>query len=140
MSGEVRYFSNNMFLDYLKQLFKDYFYLLKFLFLSCFIPFLCPDGNVSFSVISERPHGLYPTRLLCPWSFPGKNTGLSFSRQEWVAIPLFGESSWSRDWTQLSCIAANSLSSELPGEPVLTGIVHHFPCIIKRTALWNKPK
>ena len=23
-----------------------------------------------------RPHGLYPTRLLCPWDFPGKNTGL----------------------------------------------------------------
>ena len=21
------------------------------------------------------PHGLYPTRLLCPWDFPGKNTG-----------------------------------------------------------------
>ena len=20
-------------------------------------------------------HGLYPTRLLCPWNFPGKNTG-----------------------------------------------------------------
>ena len=22
------------------------------------------------------PHGLYPTRLLCPWDFPGKNTGV----------------------------------------------------------------
>ena len=22
-------------------------------------------------------HGLYPTRLLCPWDFPGKNTGVS---------------------------------------------------------------
>ena len=22
------------------------------------------------------PHGLQPTRLLCPWNFPGKNTGL----------------------------------------------------------------
>ena len=21
------------------------------------------------------PHGLYPARLLCPWDFPGKNTG-----------------------------------------------------------------
>ena len=27
------------------------------------------------------PHGLYPTRLLCPWDSPGKTT-------EWVAIPL----------------------------------------------------
>ena len=22
-----------------------------------------------------QPHGLYPTRLLCPWDSPGKNTG-----------------------------------------------------------------
>ena len=25
---------------------------------------------------SLRPHGLYPTRLLCPWDFPGRNTGV----------------------------------------------------------------
>ena len=25
---------------------------------------------------SERPHGLQPTRLLCPWDFPGKSTGV----------------------------------------------------------------
>ena len=24
-----------------------------------------------------QPHELYPTRLLCPWDFPGKNTGVS---------------------------------------------------------------
>ena len=23
-----------------------------------------------------KPHGLQPTRLLCPWDFPGKNTGV----------------------------------------------------------------
>ena len=30
------------------------------------------------SVMSDSlgPHGLYPTRLLCPWNFPGKNTGV----------------------------------------------------------------
>ena len=30
----------------------------------------------SCSVVSDslRPHGLQPTRLLCPWDFPGKNT------------------------------------------------------------------
>ena len=27
---------------------------------------------------SSRPHGLQPTRLLGPWDFPGKNTGLGF--------------------------------------------------------------
>ena len=25
---------------------------------------------------SLRPHGLQPTRFLCPWDFPGKNTGV----------------------------------------------------------------
>ena len=32
----------------------------------------------SCSVVSDpqRPHGLQPTRLLCPWDFPGKNTGV----------------------------------------------------------------
>ena len=32
----------------------------------------------SHSVVSNslRPHGLQPTRLLCPWDFPGKNTGV----------------------------------------------------------------
>ena len=39
------------------------------------------DGSVervSHSVMSDslRPHGLQPTRLLCPWDFPGKNTGV----------------------------------------------------------------
>ena len=24
------------------------------------------------------PHGLQPTRLLCPWDFPGKNTGMGY--------------------------------------------------------------
>ena len=33
----------------------------------------------SHSVVSDslRPHGLQPTRLLCPWDSPGKNTGVS---------------------------------------------------------------
>ena len=25
-----------------------------------------------------RPRGLYPTRLLCPWDSPGKNTGVGY--------------------------------------------------------------
>ena len=33
---------------------------------------------LSCSVVSDswRPHGLQPTRLLCPWDSPGKNTGV----------------------------------------------------------------
>ena len=33
-----------------------------------------PSRSVMFD--SLRPHGLYPTRLLCQWNFPGKNTGV----------------------------------------------------------------
>ena len=35
--------------------------------------------SVSCSVVSNSlwPRGLQPTRLLCPWNYPGKNTGLS---------------------------------------------------------------
>ena len=35
-------------------------------------------SSVSHSVVSNflQPHGLQPTRLLCPWDSPGKNTGV----------------------------------------------------------------
>ena len=34
--------------------------------------------SVSHPVMSNslQPHGLQPTRLLCPWNSPGKNTGM----------------------------------------------------------------
>ena len=34
--------------------------------------------NVSLLVMSDSlwPHGLLPTRLICPWNSPGKNTGV----------------------------------------------------------------
>ena len=45
-------------------------------------PVVCPklqffaSVSVSLSVVSDSLwlHGLYPTRLLCPWTVPGKNT------------------------------------------------------------------
>ena len=42
--------------------------------------------SVSHSVFSDslRPHGLQPTRLLCPWNFPGNNArvGCHFLSQD----------------------------------------------------------
>ena len=35
---------------------------------SCLVSQLCPT--------LLQPRGLYPTRLLCPWHFPGKNNGV----------------------------------------------------------------
>ena len=54
------------------------------------------------------PHGLQPTRLLCPWDSPGKNT--------WVAISFSRGSSWSRDRTCISCTAGRFFTAEPPGK------------------------
>ena len=43
-----------------------------------------------------QPSGLWPTRLLCPWVFPGKSTGM-------VAISFSKRSFWGGDWTLNSC-------------------------------------
>ena len=40
----------------------------------CSIYLLCAQSLSH--VHSLRPHGLWPARLLCPWDFPGKNTGV----------------------------------------------------------------
>ena len=44
--------------------------------------------NHSVMSDSEWPHGLQPTRLLCPWDFPGKSTGAG-------CHCLLQETSWS---------------------------------------------
>ena len=44
---------------------------------------------------SLQPHGLEPTRLLCPWDFPARIL-------EWTAISFSRKSSQPRDWTQVS--------------------------------------
>ena len=67
------------------------------------------------SVVSNslQPHGLWPTRLLCPWDFP---------RQEywsgWIAIPFFRGSSQPRDRSQVSHIAGRFFTTEPPGNPL----------------------
>ena len=56
--------------------------------------------SVSCSVMptSLRPHGLQPTRFLCPWDFPGKDTGV-------VCHFLLQGSFWLGYQTQVSCTA-----------------------------------
>ena len=39
-------------------------------------PRAAPRTSSVFSSDSVRPHGLQPTRPLCPWDFPGKSTGV----------------------------------------------------------------
>ena len=44
----------------------------------CVCVCVCVCVYVSHSVLSDsmQPHGLWPTRLLCPWDSPGKNSGV----------------------------------------------------------------
>ena len=58
---------------------------------------------VSCSVVydSLRPHGLQPTRLLCPWDFPGKNTGVGchfLLHQLKVLLASISLSKWLDKW------------------------------------------
>ena len=56
------------------------------------------------SVVSDslQPSGLQPTRLLCPWDFLGKNTGVG------CHFLLSRGSSWPRDCTHASCASCIS--------------------------------
>ena len=46
----------------------------------CLVSALTLYVCVSHPAVSNflRPHGLQPTRLLCPWNSPGKNTGVGY--------------------------------------------------------------
>ena len=51
--------------------------MIKMNFHCLFLVLQCDLNVLSRSVVSDSlgPHRLYPARLLCPWDFPGKNTG-----------------------------------------------------------------
>ena len=61
------------------------------------LPWLYGVCSLAQSSNSLWPHGLYPTRLLCPWDFPSKNTRVGFhfilrgsSRRGWPSPVLAG--------------------------------------------------
>ena len=75
---------------------------------------ICVCVCVSCSVVSDslRPHGLQPTRPLCPWGF---------SRQEyWSGQPcsLPGDLSNPGTEPRSPALQADSLLLELPGKPI----------------------
>ena len=86
---------------------------------------------------SSRPHGLQPTRLLCPWDFPGKSTGVGchcllcylsyllgikgiaflwWNQDRDRMVPKWYPQVWKWVWLYLSLIQRISLSRE-KGEP-----------------------
>ena len=50
------------------------------------------------SVVSDssRPHGLQPTRFLCPWGFPGKSTGVGCHHLFCSYLPKIFKFSWTQ--------------------------------------------
>ena len=72
---------------------------------------------LSCSVVSDSmwPHGLQPTRLLCPWDFPGKSTRVGYHA---LFEGIFPTQGWN---THLSCLLhwqAGSLPQAPPGKPL----------------------
>ena len=66
--------------------------------------------SVSRSVMpaSLRPHGLQPTRLLCPWDFPGKHTG--------VGCYFLLQGILTQGSDHISCLAGGFFTAEPPGK------------------------
>ena len=78
---------------------------------------------------SLQPHGLQPTRLLCPWDFPGKSTGvgchclLQYNPSGWEYKPW----SLSRFESQLYHLAIWSLGFFIIIHLTDTDIVFYVP-------------
>ena len=58
------------------------------------------------SCLTLRPHGLQPTRLLCPWDFPGKN-----SLQVYLLHGMRDLGSLTRDQAHIPFIAERILNT-----------------------------
>ena len=67
---------------------------------------------------SLRPHGLQPTKLLCHWDFPGKNTGVGhyFLLQ---CVKVKSESEVAQSCLTLS----DPMDCSLPGSSVQAGVL-----------------
>ena len=80
---------------------------------------------VAYSVVfhSLQSHGLYPARLLCPWDFPGKNTGVGCHFLLQGIVPTQGLNLHLLQWQ------VDSLLSKSPQKPisVYTGYNEDLP-------------
>ena len=86
------------------------------------------------------PHGWKTARLLCPWDFPGKNTGVGC---HFLLQGIF----LTRDWTHVSCISCICrwilyccATWEALSAPASTQIWYPFlsPCIRARVILLDR--
>ena len=87
---------------------------------------------VSHSVMSDSlwPYGLWPTRLLCPWNSPSKNTGVG-------SVPFSRGSSLPRDRTWVSSIAGRFFTVWATCNP---GILFRLPVLQQIGSLAHTPE
>ena len=80
------------------------------------------------SVMSDplQPHELWPTRLLCPWDFPGKNTGVVCHFLLWGIFPTEGLNMCLLNWQM------DSLPLVPPGK--------HEDTFLSKEMLWKPTK
>ena len=60
--------------------------------------YVCVHSSYSVGSNFLWPHGLWPTRLLCPWNFPSKNTGVCCHFLLQGIFPTQG-------WSHVSCVS-----------------------------------
>ena len=82
--------------------------------------------SVSHSIVSDSvtPWTVQPTRFLCPWDSPSKNTGVTYQSlqariQEWLAMPFSRRTSDPGTEPGSPALQADSSPSEPPGKPCI---------------------
>ena len=95
-----------------------YFCLCCFFIVACRLSLVVVRGAYSLVVVQGllivlRPHGLQPTRLLCPWNSPYKNTGVGC---HFLLQRIFLTWEWNLGLPHCRQIL---LQSEPPGKPFL---------------------
>ena len=83
-------------------------------------PWVCVCSVAPAVSDSVRPHGLSPSRLLCPWDSPGKNAGVAAMPPP-GALPESGIEPGKISY--VSCIGGGSLPLAPPGKPL---VLRHF--------------
>ena len=106
-------------------------------FLAFFIVYHWCECMLCLSVMSNslQPHGLQPAKLLCPWNFPGKNTGVGCHFPLRVIFPTQGQNSRCAS----AALAGGFFSTVPPGKPINDiglpkNMVTAFKLCISRTA------
>ena len=69
---------------------------------------------------TQRPHGLQPTRLLCPWDFPGKSTGVGchcLLREAWAVLCKHHLQTSFIPWIRRVVTFLSSIATDILGWP-----------------------